>query len=314
MDAHLSGAKSELSPAQGRLLIVLAAVLWSTSSFFNKILTKPTSLGLHEPSIEAFPLAFFRVLFAGLFLVPTLRKKDISFRPFMLVMAISFAVMNLSYMAAMTWGKAATAVLLQYTAPMWMYCASIWLLNERPRFRNTMAVGVGLLGVIVIMIGQWGNENPWAVSLGLTSGVTYGAILICLRILRNESANWLTIWNQLAGALVLLPFFFLYPLPRVSQLAVLVLFGAFQLGLPYWLMARGLRVVSPQEAGAITLLEPVLNAIWAYLVSPETETPTTATYIGGGLILGGLAYRYWPSRTHPADSIQESEDLTNGPK
>lgn len=300
-------SNSEPSITQGRLLIVSAAVLWSTSSFFNKILTKETSLGLHDPHVDAFPLAFFRVLFAGLFLVPTLRKKDISFRPLMLVMALSFAVMNLSYMAAMTWGKAATAVLLQYTAPIWMYLASIWFLGERPRFRNTMAVGVGLFGVVVILFGQWGNENPWAVSLAFSSGVTYGAILICLRMLRSQSANWLTVWNQLAGALVLCPVLFLYPLPSLPQLGVLVFFGALQLGLPYWLMARGLRVVSPQEAGAITLLEPVLNAVWAYLVSPETETPTIAMYIGGGLILGGLAYRYWPSRkpTEPASSNAE---------
>jgi len=38
------------------------------------------------------------------------------------------------------------------------------------------------------------------------------------------------------------------------------------MGLPYWLMARGLRTVSAQEAGTITLLEPLLNPLWAYLV------------------------------------------------
>ena len=33
------------------------------------------------------------------------------------------------------------------------------------------------------------------------------------------------------------------------------------------------RVVSAQEAGAITLLEPLLNPLWAYLVAPEVEQP-----------------------------------------
>jgi hypothetical protein len=62
-------------------------------------------------------------------------------------------------------------------------------------------------------------------------------------------------------------------------------------------MARGLRVVSPQEAGVITLLEPLLNPLWAYHVSPETETPTVFTLVGGALILSALAWRYWPGRT-----------------
>jgi drug/metabolite transporter (DMT)-like permease len=72
----------------------------------------------------------------------------------------------------------------------------------------------------------------------------------------------------------------------------LFLFGSLQMGLPYWLVARGLRSVSPQEAGAITLLEPILNPIWAYLVSGEI--PDKFTWIGGGFIVGALLWRYWP--------------------
>jgi drug/metabolite transporter (DMT)-like permease len=72
------------------------------------------------------------------------------------------------------------------------------------------------------------------------------------------------------------------------------------MGLPYWLFARGLRSVSPQEAGAITLLEPMLNPLWAYLISPETDTPAETTWLGGALILGALAYRYLP---HKLDRI-----------
>ena len=53
------------------------------------------------------------------------------------------------------------------------------------------------------------------------------------------------------------------------------------MGLAYWLVARGLRVVSAQEAGIITLLEPILNPIWAYLVSPRTEVPSPFTLMGG---------------------------------
>jgi drug/metabolite transporter (DMT)-like permease len=82
-------------------------------------------------------------------------------------------------------------------------------------------------------------------------------------------------------------------------LAWLFLFGAVQMGLPYWLMARGLRAVGPNEAGTLTLLEPLLNPVWAYLVSPATERPKPATLVGGALILAGIAYRYWPRRAEP---------------
>ena len=99
------------------------------------------------------------------------------------------------------------------------------------------------------------------------------------------------------------------PQPGPSQLLILLLFGTVQLGLPSLLAARGLRVLSPQEAGTITLLEPLLNPLWAYLVAPRTEAPNTATICGGAFILGALAYRYWPKRkdVQPSDGGGRAE-------
>ena len=56
---------ASLSVARGRLCIALAAVMWSTSGAFTKLLTKDTPLGLHLPEVTPQQIAFFRVLFAG---------------------------------------------------------------------------------------------------------------------------------------------------------------------------------------------------------------------------------------------------------
>jgi len=98
------------SLARGRLFIVLAAILWSTGGAFTKTLTQDTFLGVNEPSIETLTIgghavpvqiACYRALFAGLFLVPTLRRSDLSFRPAMIWMALSFAAMNALFVTAM---------------------------------------------------------------------------------------------------------------------------------------------------------------------------------------------------------------------
>jgi drug/metabolite transporter (DMT)-like permease len=112
--------------------------------------------------------------------------------------------------------------------------------------------------------------------------------------LRELSPGWLTVWNHLLAALLLLPLVLALRAPTAGQYVVLVLFGALQMGLPYFLMARGLRRLSAQEAGTLTLLEPLLNPVWAYLVSPATEVPHPLTFVGGAIILGALAWRYWP--------------------
>jgi drug/metabolite transporter (DMT)-like permease len=285
-----------LSLTHGRLCIAAAAVLWSLSGAFTKFLTGVMVEDYHYPPVPTLQIAFYRVLFAGLVLVPTLRPAELSFRPLMLAMALCFAAMNGLYVTAMAEGTAANAVLLQYTAPMWMYLASVFLLGERADRRSSIALGIGLCGIVAIMAGGWGDEQMMTILLALASGVTYAGVLIFLRLLRDVSSRWLTVWNHLLGALVLLPLIWNQPLPTWEQYIVLFLFGSCQMGLAYWLVARGLRVVSPQEAGAITLLEPLLNPLWAYLVWSKTETPPLVTYVGGAFILGALAWRYWPRK------------------
>jgi drug/metabolite transporter (DMT)-like permease len=286
------------SVTQGRLLIALAAVLWSLSGAFTKVLSQDTGLGLETPRLHGLQLAFFRAFFAGLVLLPALRPRDISFRRPMLVMAALFAAMNALYVVAMKEGTAANAVLLQYTAPMWMYLASIWWLGEPPDRRSSGSLAVGLAGIAVIVWGGWQATELPVIAIALGSGVAYAGVILCLRLLRDASSRWLVVLNQLCSALVLVPvLWWLAPeQPTLPQLVVLFLFGAVQMGLPYWLMARGLRAVSPQEAGTITLLEPLLNPVWAYLAAPEKEVPSGYTFLGGALILGALAWRYWPRK------------------
>jgi drug/metabolite transporter (DMT)-like permease len=116
--------------------------------------------------------------------------------------------------------------------------------------------------------------------------------MIFLRLLRDVSPKLLTVINHLFGGLALLPFVIAMPSPSPAQLAFLFFYGVVQMGFPYLLVARGLRSVSPQEAGTITLLEPILNPLWAYFVAGEA--PSSFEFVGGIFIVGALAWRYWP--------------------
>jgi drug/metabolite transporter, DME family len=288
-----SASSAELpSAGQGRLYVALAALLWSTSGAFTKILTRDTFLGLDTPPIQPLQIACGRVLFAGLVLLPTIRRRDVSFRPMMIAMAISFAIMNGTFIWAMSSGTAANAIVLQYTAPMWMYLASVLWLGESADRRNLIALVIGLVGISVIFVGGWQGGQLPVVLIALVSGVGYAAVMIFLRVLRDVSSRWLTVVNHLFGGLALLPLIIALPVPSPAQITFLFIYGAVQMGIPYWLVARGLRSVSPQEAGTITLLEPILNPLWAFLVA--SETPSWPEFVGGVFILGALGWRYWP--------------------
>ena len=274
---------------------------------FTRLLQRDTVFGLNEPALTPLQIAFFRALFAGLFFLPAMRRRDVAFRPLMVAMVVCFAVMSGLYMCALGYGPAANAILLQNTSPFFVYLFCVYVLREPADKRSLEAILIGLSGVGLIIAAGWVREGMGRVEVtGMAPGsaIMYGAVILCLRSMRGQSAQWLVMQNHLGAAICLSMAVLLLwgpaywwewmTMPTIRQLVFLMFFGAIQMGLPYWLFARGLRSISPQEAGAITLLEPLLNPIWAYLIAPETETPPITTWIGGGLILGALAWRYSP--------------------
>jgi len=283
---------------RGRLCIVGAALLWSLSGAFTKVLTQPTTLGLDVPKLDVLQLACFRGLFAGLVLLPALRPRELTFRPLMLAMVLCFAAMNLLFLAAMSMGTAANAILLQYTAPLWLYLVSVYFLGEKADRRNLTAVLIGVAGIGVILFGGWKQSEMLVVLLGLGSGVTYAGVVLFLRTLREVSSAWLSVLNLLTCAILLLPFVLTMSAPSPKQWLTLALFGSVQMGIPYLLMTRGLRSVNSQEASALTLLEPILNPVWTFLVAGEM--PSDWTLLGGVFIVGALLWRYRPEEKQVA--------------
>ncbi|MGL6076966.1 MAG: DMT family transporter [Fimbriiglobus sp.] len=304
-----------LSPRMG---LVIAAVLWSSSSVFMRVLSEPTFLHLDSPKLSPLQIAFFRGLFAGLVLVPMLRRAEIRFRPKMLAMVGCFGLMSALYLSALGLGSAANAIFLQNTSPFWCFLFGVYLLGMPQDPRDRQSVLLGLIGALIIVGGNWPTMDDSAdashqmlvLLMGLGSGITYACVMLFLRALNDESSAWLIVMNLLGSAVLLSAYVGVrfgstalwewWSAPTALQLVWLAVFGAFQMAAPYWLFARSLKHVTPQEAGIITLLEPLLNPVWAYMITPETETPTIWTTIGGGVLLLALVWRYRPTRSPSA--------------
>lgn len=281
---------------RARLCVVLAALLWSTSGAFTKILCEDTGLGFNEPAIDPLAIAFWRVAFAAAVFAPTVPRREITFRPGMWLTGLAFALMNALFVTATAMGSSANAILLQYTAPIWLYAICVGVLGEPTQRNGTATLLLGMAGIGVLFIGGWTDNQLLADALGLGAGLAYALLMVGLRVQREVSSRWLTAFNFLFGTAVLLPIIWHLPLPTWPQFGMLFVFGAMRLTLSYWLLALGLRRLSAQEVGTLSLIDPLLNPLWAYLVSPATETPTLWTLAGGACILGALAWRYWPAR------------------
>lgn len=278
--------------AQGRWLIFSAAFLWSLAGVFIKFLDVPP-----------LTIVFYRSLFAGLVFTPFLRRNGLPLNGPILVSALTYTAAISSFVAANKLTTAANAIVLQYTAPIFVFLFSGLVLKEKIAKLNGFALAVSMIGIAIISLDSVGQPDMAGVLLALLSGLLFAAYMINLRRTREINPVYLTWINNMVCALLLLFVVKSQLWLTATQLWILIVMGAVQLGMPYFLFSKGLHAVSLQEASLIALIEPVLNPLWVALV--VGEIPSKATVAGGGMILLGLGVRYvWPLLKSSAEPVR----------
>jgi drug/metabolite transporter (DMT)-like permease len=258
---------------------VLAAILWSLAGVFIKFL-----------SLAPLSLVFYRSLFASLFFACFVRKGGTERRSVLLIAMISYTAAISSFVSANRLTTAANAIILQYTAPFFVFVLVVFLLREKIAARDWLALSLGMTGIGAIFAGSAGQPDAIGVSLALLSGLLFSIYMLSVRFLTQVNPGTLTFLNNVACCAFLLPFVFDQLSVARAEVALLAVMGIVQLGIPYWLFSKALEKVSIHEASLIVLIEPVLNPIWVAVAVGEVPAPVTL--IGGGLIVSGLALRY----------------------
>lgn len=267
---------------RGRLLILAAALLWSLAGVFIKF------LDLHPLSI-----VFYRSLFASLVFVPFVQRSQLQVSPAIVVSVLSYTAAISAFVAANKLTTAANAIVLQYTAPVFVFLFTRLFWGEKISKLNGGALVVAMLGVAIIASDSAGEPEMAGVLLALLSGVLFAVYMVNLQRTQEVHPVYLTWINNLVCALLLLLVVKSRLALSLDQAVTLAVMGAVQLGMPYFLFSKGLRTVPLQEASLIALIEPVLNPLWVAVI--VGEIPSAATLVGGGIILLGLGARYlWP--------------------
>ena len=265
-------------------LVISAAVLWSIGGVFIKKLTG--DYGMAPPV-----LACLRSAAAGLALIWALPRIGRSARNWRVPVSGIFYGATLGCFVAATAGtRSANAIFLQYAFPLLVAIGGWLFYRERVTRRTALALAIGMGGVAVILIGSWRPQDRAGLIYGVGSAFALAGFVLLQRRIREGSPLGLTSLYNLIAAAAILPFAWgRFDVPP-EALGLVVMMGVVQIGLPYVLFIKGLRVLPAAEAGLVCLIEPVLNPLWVWLI--VHEEPGGWTMLGAGLILVALAARY----------------------
>jgi DME family drug/metabolite transporter len=270
------------SAASPLLLVVAAAVLWSTGGLFIK-----------WTSLNGLELSFGRSLLAGITVAIFTRREGFGLNTVTALAAVLYAGLLLLFVLATKQTTAANAIFLQYTAPVYLLIFEPLFYKEKFRSTDLAVVIACVLGMSLFFVGKLRPQDVIGNLLALASGLCLAFYFLLLRHSTSRSVNRASsvIYGNLLLVLVAAPAG-LKALPHLTShdAASVVYLGVVQIGVAYVLftaaMARGVRSL---DAGIVGYIEPVLNPIWVFLVLHER--PTQWALAGGAIIVTAVVFQ-----------------------
>jgi drug/metabolite transporter (DMT)-like permease len=262
---------------RGALLVLGAALLWSTGGIGVKALADP-----------ALKVAFFRSGFAALTLLLLLRPRLPRWTPAFAAALVCYAACLTTFVVATKWTTAANAIFLQYSGVVWVLLFSPVFLREPFRRRDAAAIAFALGGMTLFFVGKF-RAGGAGDAMALLSGVFFAGLVLALRSERDAGAEAAVTWGNVLACAALFPFVAGDLALTARSAAILLFLGVFQLAGAYVLFVRGLRHVTATQASLLGMLEPIANPVWVFLFLGER--PGIYALAGGAVVLAAIAWR-----------------------
>ena len=270
---------------KGVVLIVAAAVAWSTAPFFTRLL-----------HYDSWTILFWRGLFGGgfiaLFLVLTQGahgvRSLIAMKPNAWLVALLSTLGMVNFIPALQLTNVANVAIIIAAQPF-AAAAIAWLwLREAASPRTLLASFVALAGIVVIVSGAAGIADYRGIALACLMLLAISAMTVAIRRYRDSSMVAAAAMSNFLGSLVSIPF--AQKIGAVSQadLVVLAMFGLFQVGLGLTFFSVGSRYLPSGQASLIATLETPLMPFWVWLAFQEV--PSIRALVGGALVMGAVIF------------------------
>ncbi len=272
----------------GCLAVAVASVIWGSNGVI-----------VNHVSLPSYTIAFFRVFFATLSLwlgvLLTQRWRDMRVRGAWRILVILGLLLALGWaflFQAMKLIPIGNAVLLNYTAPVFVALLAPIILRERVRRTTLYALALSVVGILLISSTQDFQVHDLSL-LGVVSALSAGFVYALFVIFAKKTLTGLSgysvaLYSYSFSSVFLVPSIIQVDLSiNLSSWLLLLLLGVFNTAFAVTLYLRGLRLIKAQEAAVLTYFEPASAVGFGYLLLAQQPTLTT---IAGGLLILSAGY------------------------
>ena len=304
---------------RGYFYIAAAAVFWGVSATLGRAaftgrLLPDSGIRRITPLILSQARTTFSFLAVLLFLLPRrgwqrlrLPLPDVG-RLLMLGLA-GVAASNYFYYLAIQRTNVATAIILQYTAPVWVLVYMAARGRERPTVSKTAAVLLAITG-IALVIGLFGQGRPHLDAIGVGAALIAAFSFAYYNIGGHSVLARYDRWTVLLYTTMAASVFWMVvnPTNRISAAhysatawLFLGLFSMLSVLLPFAFYFAGLQHLQPTKAIVASCLEPVFSIMIAALALKEVVKPLQG--LGVVMVLGAILVVQRPPRGQPVPPL-----------
>lgn len=261
---------------KGRFYIIGTALLWGLAGVCVK------SIPWNSLSIMASRCGI------GILMFGALRKSfKIHFNKYTLFGAVMMSITGILYMMSIKLTTAATAIVLQYTAPIFVFLYSVIFQKRKAKLSETLIVLLVFGGCVLSFVGELDPTKMLGNILGILSGVSFAAQIIAFSEKRADSNDGMYLSN-IISFITCLPFMFFDKNMAFSPKIIfwVLVLGIFQYGLANIFYAKGCQIVNKIETSLLLTIEPVFNPIPVLLITGEMPGPLAL--VGFVIVIAGV--------------------------
>ena len=261
------------------LEVIVAAIIWGSAGAFIKYINLPPET-----------LSFFRLAVPSVFLFAFFAAKGKRLFLGNNKLILSASLLNVAktflYFVGFTFTSIGNAVIVFFTWPIFVAFLETVFLKEKMTKKNLVLLFAAFLGIVLVYLNRKfsfsDHDFIGMAAMTLCSFANAVSMVIFKKVSLGYSKYEMIFYQNIVGAIVFLPFVFIYPAPNYAQVATAVIYSILVGIVGFVFYFSALKKIKVSTASFLSYFEPVSAILFGAILFGER---LSWNMVAGGLLI-----------------------------